>query len=266
MSTADVTSGADGPPRKSRGLQRFGTIIVIGGGCYGSYYVRQLHRAERAGALAWNEVLVVDRDPACPVSHLAARERPPALRLVTAEWGAFLQQYLPTASATANDAIVPSPLMPHLLAQWIVTRATDRWPQRRVQVQPISSVAGVPWQQDGADATRYVSFAEWMCPINCIEPEKCPHTRGPRDWSMPVTLARHGAHERSHGRRVDGPHVFRCLHRSHGVGMIDVSEVLAADGAMAAHSGVEDFEFLVGTASHCHGALLRVQVGGSSGN
>ena len=112
-----------------------------------------------------------------------------------------------------------------------------------------------------ADGTHYVSFAEWMCPINCIEPVRCPHTKGPRDWSMPPALAQYAAAERAAGRPVEGPYVFHCSHRTHGVGMIDVRDVLAADAAIAARGAAGEAAFLVGTASHCHGALQRIIVG-----
>src|SRR5512133_265768 len=50
---------------------RFGTIVVVGGGCYGSYYVRQLTRARDAGAIEYGRVLVVDRDPDCRVARVS---------------------------------------------------------------------------------------------------------------------------------------------------------------------------------------------------
>ena len=50
-------------------IQAYGTIVVVGGGCYGSYYVRQLARAVAAGALACERVRVVDRDPGCQVGR-----------------------------------------------------------------------------------------------------------------------------------------------------------------------------------------------------
>ena len=46
----------------------YDTIIIVGGGCYGSYYVTQLARARTAGALTYDRVLVVDHDPACKVA------------------------------------------------------------------------------------------------------------------------------------------------------------------------------------------------------
>jgi hypothetical protein len=106
-----------------------------------------------------------------------------------------------------------------------------------------------------------VSFAEWMCPINCIEPPRCPHTKGDRTWSLPPALASYAASERNAGRPLEGPYVFHCAHRAYGVGMLDVRDILAADRAIAARDGAGDsVSFLVGTASHCHGAVRRINV------
>lgn len=262
---ADATSGPDRAPRVGRDTQRFGTIVVVGGGCYGSYYVRQLARAERAGALAWRAVVVVDRDERCRVAALPAAERPGALRLEVGEWAAYFAAYLARAAEQPGeadqDAIVPSPLMPHLMADWLAARARERWPHRRVRTEPLAHPPTVPWQRGGEDGTHYVSFAEWMCPINCVEPARCPHTRGERTWSLPVALARYGTDERTAGRPVEGPFVFHCAHRAYGVGMLDVREVLTADRAIAARGAAPGgAAFLVGTASHCHGALRRIVV------
>lgn len=259
------TSDTDRDPRSPREILRFGTIVVVGGGCYGSYYVRQLARAERAGAMSWDSLLVVDRDPDCAVSRLHADEQPPAMQLVTDAWEPFFREWLDRAAAGAAacdaDAIVPSPLMPHLMADWLLARAQARWPERRIRTAPLAAPPDVPWQRAGEDGTHYVSFAEWMCPINCIEPARCPHTRGERTWSMPPALATYAERERVAGRPVAGPFVFHCSHRAYGVGMIDVRDVVAADAELARLGAMGAVSALVGTASHCHGAVRMIEVG-----
>ncbi|HEY2065822.1 MAG TPA: hypothetical protein VGG84_07655 [Gemmatimonadaceae bacterium] len=258
-------SAPDRAPRVERATQRFGTIVVVGGGCYGSYYVRQLLRAERADALAWKELVVVDRDPACRVAQLPTSERPSALRIVGADWREWFAGYLAAAAAApdahATDAIVPSPLMPHLMADWLLARARERWPDRLVHTAPLDDPPRVPWQRAGEDGTHYVSFAEWMCPINCVEPARCPHTRGERSWSLPTAIASYAAEERTAGRQLEGPFVFHCAHRAFGVGMLDVRPVIDADRAIAERGAAGAADVLVGTASHCHGALQRIVIG-----
>jgi hypothetical protein len=259
------TSAPDAVLRAPRETQRFGTIVVVGGGCYGSYYVRQLRRAEQAAALGWDSLVVVDRDPACAVAALASEERPSALRVERAEWRDHFDAYLGAAAEHperhAHDAIVPSPLMPHLMADWLIERARARWPGRSVRTEPLVEPPAVRWQRAGADGTHYVSFADWMCPINCVEPVRCPHTRGARDWSLPPALASYVQAERAAGRALDGPYVFHCAHRAYGVGMLDVRDILAADGAIAERGARGGAAFLVGTVSHCHGALRRIVLG-----
>ncbi|MDQ2665105.1 MAG: hypothetical protein M3Z05_03765 [Gemmatimonadota bacterium] len=261
----DGTSGADRALPIARAPLAFGRIIIIGGGCYGSYYVRQLGRAAAVGAAKWKELIVVDRDRECLVAQLPMADRPSALRLETASWTDYFSRFLSDASdgraPAGNDAIVPSPLMPHLMAEWLLMRAQVRWPRRQIAVAPMGTAPKVPWQMTGADNTQFVSFAEWICPVNCVEPVLCPATRGARSWSLPDALTSYVADERGAGRTVEGPFVFHCSHRTYGVGMIDVADVVAADRAIAERGMRGAASFLVGTASHCHGALQRIEVG-----
>ncbi len=67
-------------------------VIVIGGGCYGTFYARQLAKAKDKGRAAYRRVIVVDRDPRCraKVELGEAVDR----AFVTREWGAYLAEYL----------------------------------------------------------------------------------------------------------------------------------------------------------------------------
>jgi hypothetical protein len=241
-----------------RAPQRYGDILVVGGGCYGSYYVRQLQRAAEAGVVHWRRLLVIDRDAECRVAAEGAAT------LVVREWGSFFAEYLgakaDASASAAEDAIVPSPLMPHLMAQWVMSRARARWPGRMMRFAPLEGAVDVPWQRRGDDGTHYVSFATWMCPINCVEPKTCPHTRGARAWSLPPTLRAFVETERLRGRRLQGPAVFHCVHRAYGVGMFGVDEVLAADALVAQVAEGRPAEVLVGSVSHCHGALAVLEL------
>jgi hypothetical protein len=238
---------------------------VVGGGCYGSQYVRQLRRARLAGRVTFDRLIVVDKDASC--AFALARASDPsggldlndssdewrAIDLQVAEWRPFFAEWLANAvdypANHGRDAIVPSPLMPHLLFEWLAERARGLGNARELPLFMPPEVDGVPWQKEGGDGTRYVSYATWMCPINCIEPAKCPHTKGPRDWSLHDTLVRE-----STGDEVA---LLRVTHRTFGVGMIDVADVIAAHEivrrAVAGGKRVR-----VATASHCHGAVAGI--------
>jgi hypothetical protein len=230
--------------------RRYGAIVVIGGGCYGTYYVRQLRRAREREALTFERIVVVDHDDQCAV----ARENPADVQVVIADWTEYFAGFL-GSDARGHDAIVPSPLMPHLLFQWLEQRARDLFPQRRVAVEMPGAMTGIPWQREGGESTRYVSFAEWMCPVNCIEPHVCPHTRDVRSWSLPPSVAANVVEARARGEQLDGPAIFHCTHRAYGVGMIDVRDVLESERMLTESVGSGSGRLLVGTVSHCHGAL-----------
>jgi hypothetical protein len=248
--------------------KKYGTIVVVGGGCYGSYYLRQLARASRAGAIAWDDVIVVDRNRDCAVtaSHDFAEWSAPDQRptLAVSEWSEFFKEFLGAAATSggrSSDVIVPSPLMPHLMYEWLLARARSRWPGREVATHPLPSAPMFPWERRAADGTHYVSFAEWICPVNCIEPAICPHTKGDRSWSMPPALESYVGDMKRAGLSLEGPILFHCTHRAYGVGMIDVAAVAAADGFVSDVARDHVADFLIGTVSHCHGALNVLHVG-----
>ena len=247
MAHADATNRDEAPVAR----QHYGTIVVVGGGCYGGYYVRQLRRARERDAIEYERLLVVDHDEDCAVARSDCGD----IGVVAAEWSDFFAAYLGEPGAHQHDAIVPSPLMPHLLFQWLEARARALWPSRSVSLEMPGAVGAVPWQKEGGESTRYVSFAEWMCPVNCVEPRICPHTRGVRNWSLPPAIAAHVDVMRANGKRLDGPAIFHCTHRAYGVGMIDVRDVLASEQMLIDVAERGTARLLVGTVSHCHGAL-----------
>ncbi len=229
----------------------------MGGGCYGTFYASQLAKAKARGKVDFRAVIVVDRNSDCR----ARRElgEAPDRRFVTQEWTPFFDVFLRDA---ADDHIVPSPHMPHLMFEWVLARARQRWPGRAVSVDPVPGEIGTPYDRTAQDATRYVSFADWICPTHCIEPALCPAIGAPRTWEMGDAVRALAEQLRREGRPVAGPALFVCQHHVFGVGTFAVAAVLAGDrlvaeaGASGAAAGV-----LVGTISSCHGAVNLLSLG-----
>src|SRR6266446_2109382 len=105
-------------------------VAVVGGGCYGTFYAGQLVRAKERGKARFRRVVVVDRDPACR-ARVELGEAPDRV-FVAREWDDYFRELLggatPAAAGEPRDYIVPSPLMPHLMFQWLLARARERWP------------------------------------------------------------------------------------------------------------------------------------------
>ena len=242
-------------------------VIVIGGGCYGTFYARQLAKAKDKGRAAYHRVIVVDRDARCR----AKAELGEALdrTFVTREWGAYLAEYLSGAERArrdeARDYVVPSPLMPHLMFEWLVARARARWPARAVGVERVPGELSTPYDRTAADHTRYVSFADWICPTHCIEPAICPAIGGRRAWEMGDAVRALAERLRAAGEPVFGPALFVCRHHVFGVGTFSVDAILEGDEiAQAAGDSGEPAAVLVGTISSCHGAVSMLRLGALS--
>ncbi len=131
---------------------QLGEIVVVGGGCYGTFYTEQLVEARDKGKLTYQRLLVVDRDPECQVRH--ARSDPSDYEHKVEDWDAFFDGYLGEAlegegggggrALPPNSVIVPSPLMPHLMYRWLLRRARLRWPDRTVETGPLEEMIGTP--------------------------------------------------------------------------------------------------------------------------
>jgi hypothetical protein len=238
----------------------------VGGGCYGTFYASQLAKAKDRGKVDFRTVIVVDRDPDCR----ARRElgEAPDRQFVRQDWTHFFDAFLLDVSLNASDDfIVPSPHMPHLMFEWLLKRARRRWPGRGVTVEPVPGEIGTPYDRTAPlpDATRYVSFADWICPTHCIEPALCPAIGAPRTWEMGDAVHALADRLRRAGHPVAGPALFVCKHHVFGVGTFAVDAVLAGDRLVAeAGATGEPVAVLVGTISSCHGAVNLLSLGAVS--
>ncbi len=218
---------------------------MVSGGVAGAFYVRQLLRATAQSALVTERIVVVDRDPAC----LARRHQDPRLEFAVAPWADWLDAHLDALSAA--DQLVPYHWAPHLLVDWL-RRQLERASRRALRGGLPPPGFGTPFERATRDGDAALSYATWPCPPACIEPALCPHTRGPKHWSLAGDLE---------APRVgfDDAIVFRSLHLLHGVGTIPVREILAArDRVLSSPAG--ERRLLVATASHCHGLATTLTV------
>jgi hypothetical protein len=243
---------------------RLRDVIVVGGGCYGTFYATQLAKAKQRGKAEYREVLIVDRDPDCRAGTELPRETD--RRLVVAEWDNYFDRFLgearPPGRPEERDVIVPAPHMPHLMFEWVARRARQRFPDRHIGIAPVPGSLGTPYDRTTADGTRYVSFADWVCPTHCVEPAVCPAIGRDRTWEMPDAVRALADGMRREGEAILGPALFFCRHLVFGVGTFAVDAVLEGmrlvEVAATAPAGAA---VLVGTVSKCHGALNLLRVG-----
>ena len=224
--------------------------MIIGGPPVHAGYIARLFKAEAKGQLAFDRIVVIDRDPGCAASGLVGDR----VRLEVASWKDWLSANLSTCLSA--DHLVPYHWAPHVLLDWLSAElhrrgfALTRGPD--LAAPPVSPP--VLRATKGGDLA--MSYAEWLCPPACIEPGLCPHTRGPKSWSLATELA-----------RSPDSFVFPCLHLAHGVGTIPVSSIFEVRdrmlSALATGETSSRAPMWISSASHCHGLAARVQVSGS---
>jgi hypothetical protein len=218
---------------------------VVGGGEAGVYYVRQLLRAVAAGRLHTDAIVAVDRDPRCAATRIGD----PRVRVDVADWSEWLDANLSSWDPAGH--LVPYHWAPHLLLDWL-SREVARGGGRVARAGG-PAPRGLPMERDTAAGDRALSYADWICPLTCIEPALCPHTRGPKDWSLCGDLERPR-------EGLQGQVVFRCLHLVWGVGTIPVGEIQSARDRLVGEIARGGGRYLVATSSHCHALASVVDV------
>lgn len=230
-------------------------FVILGGGCYGTFYARQLIRAAEAGAIAGPEIIVVDRNAKPKIAEVPPAQR--YVRLVRDDWEHFLGAHLARLDAGADDQIVPPPFTPHLAVSWLLAALRRARPDMTWEIEPFALLPGTPFQRLAANGTLAASHADWICPIHCIEPDVCPKTRGPRYWDMADTAHAYAKSLGEAGQPIEQIHLFRCLHFTHGVGTYPAGALITALKQLQAlqSSAVTPLRALIGTVSRCHGAM-----------
>lgn len=230
-------------------------LIVIGGGCYGCLHTRQLVKAARRGKITPRRIVVVDRNPACRALTEFAGE--PLVRVVRAEWGAFLRGYTAELGAATEDRLIPAPFAPHLLFEWLRGAVAEACPTAAVRRVPCALPLGLPYEHADDAGNQFISAAGWVCPVTCIEPALCPAIKGPRTWEL-GEIVRGGATAAPDG--YSDVVLFTCRHFAWGIGAIPVQALLdARERLLAALAAGRPQRVIVGTVSSCHGVLATLE-------
>lgn len=219
-------------------------FFIAGGGCYGSYYLRQLDRARTLGKIEVTELVIVDRNPGCAVSKTMGSVA--NSRLEVCKWEDFGAQVWQHRALWESDMWVPTPIGPHILFHWIA-KALAKDGTHRIEPAPyLGSLPPIPYAKTTTTGTLILSHAPGICPTNCVEPKICPLTWGPRDWEMKDTME---------GLGVQALGTFVCQHYKHGVGTIALRDIYSGYDRIKEKVEQGARRVAVATVSSCHGIL-----------
>jgi hypothetical protein len=196
-------------------------LLVIGGDRSGEYHARQLSKAVACGALPADA----------------------AIDVVSSAWLSRLSSWL--RSPGPDDQLVPAPLMPHLLWEWLAA-------ELGLGFAPPPRSWGLPYEYVSGGAV-YISAAAWTCPATCVEPAHCPVLHAPRDWDL-AELIEDRALQLGMAAAV-----FRCLHFAMGVATVPATDLVSARSRLGKLGSEQPV--LVATTSRCHAAVGALAAG-----
>ncbi len=231
---------------------------VMGGGCFGTQYVRWLLRARNRGMVKFEKIFAIDRNPQCQINHAGISKGD--LEVVNQDWVDYFSNFLlknyqqPLPSA---DQWVPSPLAPPIIFLGFLKAAHQLFPQFQFEPSAFREEVKTPVQIPLPMGTYAVSFAEWQCPVNCIEPATCPAIHAPRTWDMKPALEKYFQNQAA----TRSSHVLQCLHLVHGVGTVPCRDIFSEFRLLLKRlAGMEMREVAVATVSACHGLIGVAQL------
>lgn len=242
---------------KGRPKITVGTFHVVGGGCFGSQYGRWLLRAHQLGWLDFEKIHIVDHNPQCDWARLQGDHG--KVQLVCADWVDYFVDLMAQAQdpAGTKDHWVPAPLSPHILFEGFIRAAGRLWPGLGSTQTQVQEDMGTPVQIPLDNGSMAVSFAEWQCPVNCIEPKNCPAIHRERDWDMKDHLR-----ARMLAKQDEiSSHVLQCQHLLHGVGTIPLQEIFGEFNRFSERlKQMKTIKLRVATVSGCHGLIAQASL------
>jgi hypothetical protein len=216
-------------------------VIILGAGQFGARAARLLHERPLA-TLPDGSLTVVDLDQdklaglkglgVCPIREDAVR-------------------FLVAARSSLKETHILVPAVPvHLAAEWLFEALRDRCPVRRASVpQNLRPVLPHTWK--GSEGSLLVSYADFLCPDDCDEPDYCTVTGERRDVPL---------YERIQKLQVPGylVHVIRSRQLAPGVGGYTVAKLWAMAAAIGEGGRGK---WLLATACRCHGVISALEIG-----
>ncbi len=210
-------------------------VFIIGAGHFGNRAAHLLHQQGR------KDVYIVDLDEKA------------LLKLDNIPFKSILYngvQFLADNFQDLNPSNIIVPALPvHLAYEWLKLYWHGMYDLEQINVpEPIRTQVPLTW--DGSEGSLLISYADFMCPDNCPEPDICTVSGERRSEPLYALLS----NLELSGFKV---HIIRSQQLAPGLGGYQVAEL-----EKAARKVLQDknITWLLGTACKCHGILSGFKI------
>ena len=212
-----------------------GAVFVIGAGHFGTRAARLIRQKSDV------PIFVADLDEN-RVSHLATLD----VNWIECDG---IQLLLKNYRSLDPSTIIVPAVPFHLAYEWLTRYVDGTYEVQKISV-PEEIKPRLPHSWPGSEGSLLVSYADFVCPDDCPEPDFCTVTGERREQAL-YDLLRH----------LDLPgfhvHVIRSHQIAPGLGGYTVADLTGVAGELKKR---EMGKWLLGTACKCHGILTAFKI------
>lgn len=222
------------------------SIYVLGGHKLSLSYIEKLFQARDEKIISFDQLHFIDPNTACAVTA----KKISGIHFIQKSYVNALSDLLPCLGPA--DLLIPDHTAPHVLFQLFIDLLQKEG--KKVEVLPFTENLGTPYRKNFDSGVCAVSYATWMCPVDCDEPAICPHTQSARTWDFLKRFAEFKPQDAS-------IHPFHAQQLAYGVAQIPAMQIKNEWRKLqSAIQGDPKHSFIVATFSHCHGIVGKAQL------
>ena len=230
------------------------SIYVLGGHALSLEYLERLLRAQKERLIDFKNLYYIDDSTEC----IAAKKIEKQAKQILKSYDDFLLSLLESPESKENHFIIPDHTAPHVLFRLFLNLLEKKSKTTQSKVIPYDTDLKLPFQKLLDSGICALSFATWICPIDCDEPEHCPGIDNTRTWDFRKTFEHYD--QKDPAKSI---HLFYCDQLAYGVVGIS-SQKLCKEWNSFEQRVTElkkaPLSLEVATFTKCHGIIGRAEI------
>lgn len=211
-----------------------------------SNYIERLLKAKSEGLVTFEKLYFTDPNPNNPCVKKWGHE---ALFL-QGEYHEVIQKILngDILIEPSDTLVIPDHTAPHVFLKLFLSLIEEK-KNFDCQITPFGEFFNLPLFKKLDSGVVAMSFANWVCPLECEEPDICPMIENKRAWNFDIFLKEHLKDSENKTN-----HFFFCEQYALGVGGTPMATLLS-EWKKLEEKLSDGFSFVVATYSKCHGII-----------
>lgn len=231
-------------------------IYLLGGHQLAADYITKLFKAREEGLLSFSRIFSVD--PA--LQTIVDKKFKSSVTSIKLEYHEFMAQVIggDFSLSLTHDLLIPDHTAPHVLFQVFcsLVKTDSQLKNASVEVLPFNTDLGLPFQKTFDSGISALSFAQWVCPLECTEPGICPKIEYTRTWDFNETFQFVKRTEETNPDFL--LNAFSCSQLVYGIASLSFADILREWQRVITlyqKPSPNPLLFLVATFSRCHGIV-----------